>query len=164
MKAPNKMQKGMSLLEILIAVAIFAVLGVMTTRSIALTLRGSKKSELTLKVRENISYSLSVIERQLRNANSIVPCGNGNIRIEYIDGFGNPSSFSCEGLDGGDAYIASGSARLTSNEVKITQCSFSCTSTDPPAVNVSVTAVDSQAGGVEGASVTVSSKVYLRTY
>jgi len=163
MKVAHKMQKGISLLEILVAVAIFAVLGVMVTRSIALTLRGSKKSELTLKVRENISYSLSVIERQLRNADSITSC-NDDMRVVYIDSFGNSGSFSCEGMDGGDAYIASGSARLTSNEVKITKCTFNCTSSDPPAVNVSITAIDSQAEGVEGASVTASTKVYLRTY
>ena len=158
-----KISAGISLLEILVAVAIFAVLGVMVTRSIALTLRGSKKSELTLKVRENIGYSLSVIERQLRNADSITSCSS-DTEIGYIDSFGNPSTFSCEGMDGGDPYIASGSARLTSNEVKITKCTFSCTSTEPPAVNVSITAIDSQAEGVEGASVTASTKVYLRTY
>ena len=62
----KKTLKGMSLLEILIVVAVFSILGVIVTRSVLLTLRGSKKSESQVKVRENVSFSLGVIERQLR--------------------------------------------------------------------------------------------------
>ena len=72
----TKLQKGMSLLEILVVVAIFSILGVIVTRSVLLTLRGSKKSESQVKVRENVNYALAVIERQLRNADSIVTCPN----------------------------------------------------------------------------------------
>lgn len=155
------MNKGMSLIEILIAVAVFAVLGIITTSAIALTLRGSKKSELSLKVRENVGYSLSVIERQLRNADSIVACVP--TRIDYLDSLGNPAYFSCNNAED---YIASGSARLTSDEIVVTSCSFTCElgGSNPPSVSVSLEASDAQNAGVEGSSITISTKVYLRTY
>lgn len=163
------MRKGMSLLEILVVVAIFAILGIITTRSVLLTLRGSRKSESTLKVRENVSYALSVIERQLRNADSVDIETCTGARVDYKDNFGNPASFSCVNMGGEDPYIASGAAqlRLTSNEVVVTTCSFTCeagTSANPPFVDVSIAAKDAQAIGIEGASVTSSTKVYLRTY
>lgn len=160
--------KGMSLLEILVTVAIFSVLGVIVTRSVLLTLRGSKKSESQVKVRENINYSLAIIERQLRNANSIVVCPNpDSSRIDYKDTFGNATSFSCVSIGGADPYIASGSARLTNNEVKITSCSFVCAqglTTNPVSVDVSIEAVDANAVGIEGAKVSATTKIFLRDY
>lgn len=163
----KKRMKGMSLLEILLVVALFSILGVIITRSVLLTLRGSKRSESTLKVRENISYSLGVVERQLRNADSIVECPNPDTSvIDYVDEFGNSTNFSCEDI-GTDGYIASSSARLTSDEVEITSCSFSCVqgnSANPPAVTVSISAEDADVTGIEGASVTTSTTIFLRTY
>ena len=155
------MNKGMSLIEILIAVTIFAVLGIITTSAIALTLKGSKKSESSLKVRENIGYSLSVIERQLRNADSISACNSTS--VNYLDSLGNSASFSCIGN-----YIASGSAmiRLTSDEIAVTSCSFTCElgGSTSPSVSVSLEACDAQSTGIDGASITISTKVFLRTY
>ena len=164
----KKTLKGMSLLEILIVVAVFSILGVIVTRSVLLTLRGSKKSESQVKVRENVSFSLGVIERQLRNADSITTCPNTDItRIDYKDEFGGAASFSCIGLGGADPYIASGSARLTSNEITIESCSFVCeigTSSNPPSIDVSIVASDPNAVGIEGSTVTTSTRIYLRSY
>lgn len=163
-----KNKKGMSLIEILIVVAIFSILGVIVTRSVLLTLRGSRKSESTLKVRENINYSLGVIERQLRNADSVVPCPNTSTsRIDYIDEYGGPTNFSCI-TSGSDSFVASASARLTNNETVVTTCSFVCspatTGNTTPSVTVTLAAREKNAVGVEGASVTATTKIFLRTY
>jgi hypothetical protein len=80
-----------------------------------------------------------------------------------------------ESPQGGDApdagtagYIASDSARLTSDEVAVTACAFMCTqgtSLTPPQITVDISAVDvKEEGAKEGGSVTVSTKINLRTY
>ena len=87
---------GISLIEILIVIGIFAVLGIISTRAILLSLQGSKKGDAQVKVRENLDYAVSVIERQLRNAGSISPCPNVDpLVISYSDSNDVSSSFSC---------------------------------------------------------------------
>lgn len=158
----------MSLLEILVVVAVFSILGIIITRSVLLTLRGSRKSESQVKVRENVNYALGVVERQLRNADSITECPNADTsRIDYTDESGGTSSFSCIGVGGAGSYIASGSARLTSDEIQISSCSFTCTegsSANPPSVDISINALDSEASGIENTQITASTKIFLRTY
>lgn len=158
-------EKGLSLIEILIVVTIFAVLGILTTRAVFLTLQGSKKSESLVKVRENLDYSVGVMERNLRNANSLIDCLSGGTVVNYIDQNGDPASFSC--ISGIDSYVASGSARLTSSTVKVTSCSFACTlatSTNPSSVTINVEAQDTTATGIQNSTVTTSTKVSLRNY
>lgn len=164
-KIPNS---GLSLLEILVVVTIFAILGIITTRAVFLTLQGSKKSESTVRVRENLDYSVGVIERNLRNAGSVVTCPNVDTKtISYLDQDGNAGSFSCVNTGGADSYVASGSARLTSDAVKITSCAITCsagTSTNPPLVTISLEAQDATAVGVQNTKVSTTTQVYLRNY
>lgn len=166
----KRYEHGLSLIEILVVVTIFAILGIITTRAVFLTLQGSKKSESLVHVRENLDYSMGVIERQLRNANSVDVCSNPN-EIDYTDSDGNPGSFSCVGIGTLDSYIASGSGqltqRLTSNTIGITSCSFSCTtgiSTNPTAVSIDITAQDASAVGIQSATVNSTTQVSLRSY
>lgn len=163
-------RNGFSLFEILVVVGIFAILGVIATQSVILTLRGARKSEAVLKVRENLNYSLAVMERQLRNAEKVTPCPNTDTKvINYTSLEGVDTAFSCmEDAPNDDYYIASGSAtRLTSDEVKITSCSLACSpgdSQNPPSVTINISAEDKSMQGVEGAKVTASTKIYLRNY
>jgi hypothetical protein len=100
------------------------------------------------------------MERNIRNAESFINCGSETDAISYLDEDGSLSSFSCE-----TDYIASGSARLTSEEVEIISCSFTCDdSTSPPSVEISIGARDANATGIEGAQMTTSTKIFLRTY
>ena len=122
-------EKGMSLLEILVVISIFAILGILVTQSVVLTLQGSKKSESMVRARENLDYSLSIIERQVRGASSVSPCtGLAVSTISYLDQNGQQGSFSCVNTGAANSYIASGSAnlRLTTDAVKVTSCSFVC--------------------------------------
>jgi len=163
-----KNTSGLSLLEILVVVSVFAALGILITRSVLLTLGGGKKSESLIKVRENLNYSLSVIERQLRNANSITDCGSSTSTISYTDRGGNTASFSCHnvGQTGQIGYIASGSAKLSGDSVNVTGCSFSCTLGigSPSSVTINLTAIDASAMGIENSSVTTTTQVLLRNY
>lgn len=164
----NKKQKGMSLMEILVVVAIFAVLGVITTRSIILTLQGSKKSESTIKVRENLDYSLGIIERQIRNANSILGCKTSTSTVlNYIDQNGQPASFSCVNIGTSNGYIASGAGRLTSNQINVIKCTFVCDASNDPSpssVFIDLIARDSTVVSGQTSTVSASTQINLRNY
>ena len=163
---------GFSLVELLIAVGIFAIVAVVTTQSLSSSLKNSRKSDAIRKTRENVDYSISTMERLLRNAQSVTctsssPTGS---RLDYVDQYGKLTSFSCI-TSGSDGYIASGSARLTSTS-SVVNCSlepvFFCTDPldgVPASVQITVNAYDSQFGNTEeGASVRSRTKVLLRNY
>lgn len=155
----------MSLIEILIVISIFAVIGLLSTRSIFLTLRGARKSESQVKVRENLNFSLAVLERQIRNAERIT-CTASPTLLTYTALEGVQSTFSCV-TAGTDTYIASGAARLTSNEISLTSCSITCTQTStnkPPTVKISIVAVDNTTSSVEKGSVTIETEISPRNY
>lgn len=87
------------------------------------TLRGSGKSEVTGNVKEEANYAMSVIERALHSASSVVSCDGTS--VNYLDTNGRQSSFSCRDI--GDAgYVASASARLTSGKAAVASCSITC--------------------------------------
>lgn len=169
---------GVSLFEIVIVVGIFAMVAVLITRSTFLTLRGTKKSDSQIRVKENLEYGLSVIDRQLRNADVITSTCNGGTpfpcnsttrsRIDYTNTNGTASFFACNDVGPTSGYItASDSARLTSTEITITDCSFVYSPQDGPVlpgVTISVSGRDLGTSGVESSQVSVSAKVFLRTY
>lgn len=165
----NFQRKGFSLIEILIVILIFSVLAILATQSLALSLRGSKKSELIGGVRESVDYSVSIMERLLRSAKS-VSCSPDNTYIDYRDEFGNAGKFSCL-IAGGVGYIASGSAnlRLTATNVNI-DCAgvvFSCPTPAPsssPSVSISIKANSTDTSGEEATPLTVTTKILLRNY
>lgn len=165
-----KHEAGMSLLEILVVVSIFAVLGILITRSIILSVAGSRRSESQIKVRESLNYSLSVIERQLRNANSIPDSSCPNLDttyLAYIDQNGNPTFFSCVQAGAGIGAVASQSANLTSSDVNVVGCSIVCTpgqGDNPSVVTISLEARDAQAVGTANFNTTLTTQINLRNY
>lgn len=157
--------KGYSLIEVLVVLAVFATLAIVATQALVLTLRGSSKSEITTKVRQNLDFAVSSMERQIRNAKSVnCPLSDSKF-VTITDQLGADVTFSCV-TNGSDKYVASSSARLTSDNTVITNCSFSCTpetSTNPASVTISLTAEDAFVKGVSGASIDESTQVFLRT-
>ncbi len=158
---------GISLIEIIIVIGVFAVLGILSTSAVLLSLQGSRKGDAQVKVRENLDYAVSVIERNLRNAESSL-CPS-TLKVTYVDSNDVPGSFSCLSV-GSAGYVASGSAnlRLTSEEINIISCSFTCTAgsgSTLPEVAINIKAVDAGTGGSkEGAAVSISTEINLRTY
>ena len=160
---------GFTLVEMLVVISVFSILGILITRSILLTLGGGKKSESLINVRDNLNYSVGVMERLLRNADSIVYCSNANTsQILYKDQNGNATSFSCVnvGASGKVGYIASGSSQLSDPAVNVTNCSFVCNPgvTIPSSVTVNLTGQDASASGVQNSSVTIQTQILLRNY
>lgn len=164
---------GFSIVELLIVLTLFSILAVLTTQSLFYTLQGTRKSEAILNVRENVDYSLAIIERQLRNAISVDPCPipNPYRRVDYISADGASAYFECQNIGGADSQIASYSGavkyRLTTDSVSIISCSFTCTSggsASPPSVSINLVAEDRSAQGIEGAQITASTRILLRSY
>jgi prepilin-type N-terminal cleavage/methylation domain-containing protein len=160
------MKKGFSLLEILVVLFVFSLLALVATQSLFLTLRGARKSESVVDVRRNLDYAVASIERQLHNASDIDPCEARMEVLSYTDQDQLPAEFSCVNI-GDEGYVASSSARLTSDEVSVTSCWFECMpAVDgiPTSVTIDLSAKKLDAEGVEASMMTTSTKVYLRNY
>lgn len=154
-------KNGYSLIEILVVLAVFSLLATIATQTIFLTLRSSRKVEASIKVRESLDNAVSVMERQLRNAKSVT--SGSTTQIDYIDNTGNAANFRC--VTSSPNYIASGSASLTSSDINLTSCTFSyvpATTGVPASVSISLTGTQTTSSGVEGATATVVTRIFLR--
>jgi prepilin-type N-terminal cleavage/methylation domain-containing protein len=161
----SKYQQGISMIEVLVVILVFSVISILGTQSILLSIRGSKRSESTIGVRENVNYSLAVIERQLHNAES-VSCVS-TTQITYDDGTPPLDNFVCDLSNPQEGFIASSSARLTGSDINVVACSFFCDPGGagiPPSVTISITARDKDTAELEGAQFTTNTRVNLRTY
>jgi len=165
----KKFKKGFSLIEMLISIALFAIVSVISTQSLANSLKNSRKSESLSKARENVDYALSTMERLLRNAQDL-SCSADHKTLTYTDEYDSITTLSCNAAG---KYIASGSSRLTSTDVNVycndaTAYPFTCPAVPagvPKTVTIIVKAEDANLGsGAEGAVVTSQTKVNLRYY
>jgi prepilin-type N-terminal cleavage/methylation domain-containing protein len=161
------MKKGFSLIEILVVLAVFSLLAIVSTEAILLTLKGTRKADTSIRVRENLGFAIASLERQIHNAQSASPCPNSDTSsINIEDQLGTLTAYTCTNV-GPSGYVASGSARLTSDNISVTNCSFTCTpatSSVPQSITIDLSARDSTALGSENTQVTTTTKVYLRTY
>ncbi len=166
-KIRNINKNGFSLIEMLVVMAVFAVLTVVMTQILFVTIRGAKKSDAIVRVRQNLESAVGSMERQLHNAVDIPECPNPDpltLTLEDINGAG--TTFSCINI-GSSGYIASNSARLTAaTDIVITACSFTCTGggSTPKSVILNITAEDAVGTGSEKASMSISDRVSLRSY
>src|SRR3990167_7355017 len=121
------MKKGFSLIETLIVVGIFAVVGIIVAQSSLISIRNTRKSDAINRVRNNLEYVAAIMERQLRSASSVTSCTA--TEINYVDANNKNTFFRCGNLGSSSSYVASDSATtfLTRQEVVITNCTFACT-------------------------------------
>ncbi len=163
------MRRGFSLLELLVVIGVFAMLAVVSTQIVAQSLRGTRKSEATIEVRENVDYLFAVMERALRSAQS-VDCGNStNKKIVFVDENASSSNFWCQGGENG--YISQNGNQISANNILI-DCTtpppiFVCdetTGTGPSSVEINISASEAVDSGREGANITSSTKILLRSF
>lgn len=152
--------RGTSLFELLVVLTIFVIVVAAANQVFFTTLRGSKKSEVTSTVKQEANYAMSVIERALHSASSIVNCNARD--ITYLDADGRQGSFSCQGV-GDSGYIASSSARLTQDSVAVTACNFSCPSESGVTTSVIINMTLRQARGGAGLRPEEKSQLQLQT-
>lgn len=166
MKIIAKLSKsGFSLIETLIVLSVFSIVALIIAQSVAQLLKGTAKADIESDVRSNVEIAAGVVVRHLRNATRITSTcdGTATTTVSYLSDRGDAGSFSCNGASN---YLASGSARLTSQSVNVTFCQFVCnpaTPTQPASVDLTLTATSNKTDS-ELTPVTLSQKVYLRVY
>ncbi len=162
------MKNGFTLIEMLVVVVVFAIIGVVSSETIILTLRGTEKADSISKVRNNLDFAVGSMERQIRGAKRVTSsCTNSSSSsITFLDQDNNSITFSCVGVNSNHlpSSIASSSASLTSSNITISSCSFTCkpgSTTSPAQVTINVTGQDS---GNQLSPVSVVTQITLRTY
>lgn len=176
------MKKGYSVIEILVVVGVFAIIGILATQSTTLSLRSSRKSDSSVLVKQELDNSAGNIERLLQTAGSVIierDCVTDHTATSSV-GFRNstgmrgdiacidspPNNF----FGSADPRIASSSGetvnyklRLTSDKINITNCKFECYSQNSQIyIDFSVTANAKGTSGSEDAVVTTSKKILVR--
>lgn len=167
--------KGFSLIEMLVVVAVFSFVAIIATQSLVDSLRGSRKSENIGTIKTSLEYSLSSMERVLRNSQDITCVGN--TRLNFTDENNIQGWYECL-TDASGGFISSDSAstapaRLTSSKVDInsgcTTAVFTCDNPLPPSltpssVNIMLIGRDLTTSGAESGQATARTKILLRTY
>ncbi len=164
-------EKGFSLIEVLVAIVMFTLLAIVATQTTVQSLRGSRVSDAGTQVRENMEYALSVLERHVRNASSIVSACDGSSlqTLTYLNEKGRQATFQCL-TDSNGTYLASNSAttRLTASSITLTNCSFVCTNAagagSPAQVTVNLSGRSNSTDSLAQSIVTISSSILLRSY
>lgn len=122
-----KRNKGFTLLEILVAMGVASVVGVLITQVFFTTTRSNTKTELLKEVKQNGEYAVNIMERMIHNARDVTSVcastGSALSSFTIINPDGNTTAFGCV-LDSGTTRIASQSGTgnvdfLTSNNVSL---------------------------------------------
>ena len=128
----RKISKGFTLIEILVVIGLLGIIVAVGSNMFFTTLKSSTKSKILTVVKQNGDYALTIMERLIRDSEKVIvnsdgvlcEAGMNKLKVKRLDG--SEIEFTCEGEGTAGSLIASNSARLTSPEVKIDNCSFDC--------------------------------------
>lgn len=157
-------KSGFTLIEMLVVVTLLSTVGLMAVSIFFSTLRGGTKAELLKEVKQNGNYTISVMERMIRNARFITSSCDGTPQasIKIVNPDLRETVFSCDG------QIASNSAFLTTDKLVVSDCSFTCQEQSRGQKVVAIKFTLSQRGSParpeERASVTFETTVSPRSY
>jgi len=112
---------GFTLIEMLVATSVIVVVGTIVVSLFLSNLRAASKSKLLTKVKQNGNYALSVMERMIRNAQSISNCSGTSSSLKILNPDGGITEFIC-----GDQIASNSGTFLTSAGLKVSDCSFEC--------------------------------------
>ncbi len=144
--------KGYTLLEVMVATAVIGVLAVVATNLFFSVSRGGTKVQVTAEVNQNGQIVLGTMERLIRNSLAVTSACAGEAAgsLTVVDRQAREIVFSCQNVGGDDSYIASNSARLTAENVRVTACAFTCTEDAggfrPPLIEIDFTLSQKKAG------------------
>lgn len=145
----NNLQKGFTLVELLVVLALSGVAGTIILVSLSNTFRNASKSDSVSTIQQNGNFVMSQLTRMIRFASDLqlptscytgssTPVASTSITILNQDNL--PTTFAC---DTGNGSIASNGANLLNSQaVTVTACTFSCIQTSPydsPTMTVSFT-------------------------
>lgn len=162
--------KAYSLIEMLVVLAVFAVLAIVVTQTMSSSLRGSKKSESQGKVRENVEYAMNVIERNLRNS-LLISCSSviNESTLSYTNNEGNfYFKMVCPSTTSGYIEWKTAGSKLTNSDVIIIDCgvnsSFTChpNGINPDSVDVKISAKAANSEDALGSTYSSQTTIVLR--
>ncbi len=165
----KQLTNGFSLVEMLVATVIFAILAVVGTQIVAVSLRNTNKGEKVTEVRENVDYAFNVIARELRNAESINVATSTDTAIQYTDADGIVSTIDCTGSSNGrlrvnGAVITGGDIVVDCNAAADVFTYQPATATSPYSITITVTAYDVRRLGIDGAGQTTTTRIIVRSF
>jgi prepilin-type N-terminal cleavage/methylation domain-containing protein len=163
-------ERGFTLIEMLVVIAIIAIIGTMSTQIILSVIRSSNKTNIQNEVRQNGAFVIDYLERDIRSAtdatltnattlNLFQPDG---VTIQYVCTLGNASS---------NGNITRLGQELLNDDpsggVRVQSCTFSLQPTSPIVITVDFT-LNQPHGSPNRSDVTVTQNfrttVSLRTY
>lgn len=164
---------GFTIIEILVAMGILGTVVAVGSGILVSILKGATKARILQEVKQNGNYTLTIMERMIRNARSVDSYGTDFVRITSPDG--NYTVFRC---CGSPTMIASQSAtkltcdnntRLTNENVRVGSCTnfITYTAGAPPLVTVNFTLTQASTtplGPEEQASVDFRTTISPRNY
>ncbi len=123
-------KRGFTLVEILVAISVMAIIMVMGSNMFFTILKGATKTRVLTEVKQNGNYAVSVMQRMIRNAKRVENQGSNHITIRNPDGeettfrfYFNPYFL----IASESAGLTGSNARLTSENVKLISGTFSHT-------------------------------------
>ncbi len=160
---------GFSIIEMLVVMFLFALLAFIVTQSTLQSFRGTRKVDASSRVRDNLDFAASLVERNVRNAKLITSACDGasHASISYTTQTGTTGSYTCSG--GANQYLSDGTsgARITSSDINLTTCTFTCTSNgvyNPPIIDFVFAGTAANAAATDTSFATISRRVILRVY
>ncbi|HZE86945.1 MAG TPA: type II secretion system protein [Methylomirabilota bacterium] len=147
MKIHFRKQKGFSLIELLVSMAVFASVTTVIITVLFVSFRAGKKSDVLISLKQNGDATLAQMVKSIRYAKSLdapaactTPVTQASITITSISD-AKQTIFSCPA--GASTSITSNSASLIdTNAVSVSGCSFTCsqaTTNDPPTITIQFT-------------------------
>jgi prepilin-type N-terminal cleavage/methylation domain-containing protein len=146
MKMKIKFNKGYTLIELLTSIAILAAIGSIIAGVLTFSLRGSNKITVVENIRQNGSYALSQISKDIIyaqpfngittgiNAAHLAACPPATpvTEITMVSSAGVMVRYTCNGA----TLTANGSSIINSTSLSLTGCSFTCAQADVASVPI----------------------------
>lgn len=131
-------RQGFTLVELVLAFGIFAMLATSTVVILSATLRSTARAAVAAKVRNEGEYLMESISQLTRYSKDVSCVGTTELDVSTAT-YLPLAKITCSGTT-----IASNSAQISSREVEISGCAFTCSPTDtnPTQVNVSFSIKD----------------------
>ncbi len=164
---------GFTLVELLVAIAIFAIIGTVSLSILFMTLRAGKKSDTLIMLKQSGNAAMSQVVRSIRYAKSldvpnscVTPVTTSQITLTSVLDNGS-TTFVCTSTT--PNTIASNSASLIDTAfAAVSGCSFTCTQptvNDPPTINFIFKLSSNSSGQVETrAIIPFQTSVTMRNY
>lgn len=169
---PNHLRcGGFTLIEVLVAVGLLITIATLSSTLFITVLKNANKTKVDQAVKQEGDYALLVMSRMIRNAREVVKdapyaCEGSSSQIAIKNSDEGITVFSCQ-----DDYLASNSARLTSDQVQVPACVsvFTClsgTEFEPDQVTISFSLSDTLGSDrkEEQASLDFATNVTVRNY